>query len=117
MAGTRQGDRHEQRRFITRHHVEDAAASGQPVRVQGRDILTDEAAQRARDLGVTVERDQGVRPPPGSAPKPASPRPADGAPPDPVLRRAVRAAVVAELGAEPAGLDDVIERVLTSRLR
>jgi len=33
------------------------------------------------------------------------------------LRRAVRAAVVAELGSEPSGLDLVVDRVLKSRSR
>ena len=47
----------ERRRFITRHDVEDAAAAGRPIVVRGRDTITDEAAQRARDLGVAVERE------------------------------------------------------------
>jgi hypothetical protein len=37
------------------------------------------------------------------------------APSDADLRRAVRAAVVAELGSEPPGLDAVIDRVLARR--
>ena len=61
MAETEHGHRHERRRFVTRHDVEDAAASGQPIRLRGRDLLTDEAAQRAMDLGVTVEREQRTR--------------------------------------------------------
>ncbi|HEX2809249.1 MAG TPA: hypothetical protein VHN80_24045, partial [Kineosporiaceae bacterium] len=51
------GGAFERRRFITRQQVEDAAASGQPLRVRGRDVVTDEAAQRAADLGIRIERD------------------------------------------------------------
>ncbi len=113
MAGTE----HERRRFVTRHDVEDAAAAGRSVVLGGRDLLTDEAAQRAMDLGVQVERPGG----PGGRTSPS--RPAAGAPAagasagasDDQLRRAVRAAVVAELGREPAGLDAVIDRVLARR--
>jgi len=121
MAGTEHVRRHEPRRFITRHHVEDAAASGQPIRVQGRDVVTDEAAQRAADLGVPIERDPADQMRSGStamtvsstAPSTAeAPRASDAE-----LRRAVHAAVVAELGMETPGLDLVIDRVLKSRSR
>ena len=57
MAAT-EHDRCERRRFITRHDIEDAAASSQPIRLHGRDVITSEAAQRAADLGVQIERDQ-----------------------------------------------------------
>lgn len=97
MAGTE----HERRRFVTRHDVEDAAAAGRPVQLRGRDVLTDEAAQRAMDLGVAVEREGG----PGTR--------GSGSTED--LKRAVRTAVIAELGTEPVGLDAAIERVLKSR--
>ena len=112
MAGTE----HERRRFITRHDVEDAAAAGRAVQVRGRDVLTDEAAQRALDLGVAVER-EGSKSRPGARPAPAvSPGPRSaGAPVADDLRRAVRAAVVAELGTEPPGLDAAINRVLERR--
>jgi hypothetical protein len=109
---------HEPRRFITRHDVEDAAAAGRPVVVRGRDVLTDEAAQRAMDLGVSVEREGAGRAPGGSAGSRAATA-APAAPAAPAsseqLRRAVRAAVVAELGREPAGLDEAIDRVLRRR--
>ncbi len=126
MAGTEHRGEQGRRRFITRHHVEDAAAAGQPIRVQGRDVVTDEAAQRAADLGVLIERDGTVS---GSAamtssrvasPTAPSATPATGAAvasSDADLRRVIRAAVVAELGAEPAGLDAVIDRVLKARSR
>ena len=112
MAGTE----HERRRFITRHDVEDAAAAGRSLQVRGRDVLTDEAAQRARDLGVAVEREgRGSTARPGGTGPATSPAgaPSGGAPAD--LRRAVRAAVVAELGSEPPGLDAAIDRVLARR--
>lgn len=122
MAGTEQGRRHERRRFITRHDVEDANAAGQPIRLRGRDVLTDEAAQRAADLGVAVERESaagGGR----SGPDRGAPRPGQGtgggrtAGSSDELRRAVRSAVIAELGSEPPGLDAAIERVLQRRAR
>ena len=122
MAGTEQGRRHERRRFITRHDVEDANAAGQPIRLRGRDVLTDEAAQRAADLGVAVERESaagGGR----SSPDRGAPRPGQGtgggraAGSSDELRRAVRSAVIAELGSEPPGLDAAIERVLQRRAR
>jgi hypothetical protein len=117
------------RRFICRRHVEDAAESGRPIRVQARDVVTDEAAQRAADLGVRIERPDRSRPP-----NPAAAPPAATGDPSPVeaesgttvretpstseddLRRAIRSAVVAELGQVPAGLDAAIDRVLQRRL-
>jgi hypothetical protein len=122
MAGTE----HQRRRFVTRHDVEDAAAAGRPIRLQGRDVVTDEAAQRAMDLGVAIEREgrsaagwAGASG--GSRSGEAAGGPATGAQgsssgsgsvsPD-QLRRAVRAAVIAELGSEPPGLDAAIEKVL-----
>jgi hypothetical protein len=113
MAGSE--SRHERRRFITRHHVEDASASGQQIRVGPRDVVTDEAAQRAMDLGVRIERETsaGSRPAPAASPATTSAVPAS--PED--LRRAVRAAVVAELGREPDGLDAAIARVMERRGR
>lgn len=103
---------HEPRRFITRHDIEDAAAAGRPVVVRNRDVLTDEAAQRAMDLGVSVER-EGAQPARRTAAAP--PAPATRSIPEDQLRSAVRAAVVAELGREPAGLDAAIDRVLSRR--
>ena len=124
MAGTEHGGEQVRRRFITRYHVEDAAAAGQPIRVQGRDVVTDEAAERAADLGVRIERDGVVRTTSGSsAMSSAFAAPSTAAAPaarpasDTDLRGAIRAAVVAELGVEPPGLDAVIDRVLKSRSR
>lgn len=118
MAAT-EDDRYEQRRFITRHDVEDAAASGQPVRLHGRDVITGEAAQRAADLGVQIERDQpaGITSRPSTKPSSSAPPAAAAAPvaSDANLRRAVRAAVVAELGSEAPGLDLAIDKVLKAR--
>ncbi len=94
------------RRFITRTHVEDAKASGTAIRVGPRDVVTDEAAQRAADLGVRIER-EGAAPAPATATAPA--------PAAPDLRRAVRSAVIAELGHEPPGLDAAIDKVLRNR--
>lgn len=111
MGAPERGADQPRRRFITRAHVEDAAATGQPVRVGPRDVVTDEAAQRAEDLGVAIERPS--RPAaPRATPAPAV-RPRSAA--DPALRPAVRAAVVAELGHEPPDLDQVIDAVLAAR--
>lgn len=94
------------RAFITRVEVEAAAAAGRSLNLGPRDVVTDEAAQRARDLGVTLTRE------PGS--NGAAGRGSGTARPD-ALRAAVRAAVVAELGHEPAGLDATLDRVLAAR--
>ncbi|MEO6142786.1 MAG: hypothetical protein ABIP19_02310 [Dermatophilaceae bacterium] len=122
MAGTEHAGRYERRRFITRHDVEDAATSGQPIRVNQRDVVTSEAAQRAADLGVRIEREGAAGAASSSsamtslstAPSRTAAPVARSASADD-LRRAVRAAVLAELGSEPAGLDAAIERVLKSR--
>ena len=116
------------RRFVTRSDIEDAAASGRPIRLHSRDVVTDEAAQRAADLGVRIERPDRAR-----SPNPAAARPAPIGDPSPGeagsgttvketpstsdddLRRAVRGAVVAELGRAPAGLDAAVDRVLQRR--
>jgi hypothetical protein len=121
MAGTEHGDQFKRRRFITRHDVEDAAASGQPIRLKERDVVTSEAAQRAADLGVAIERDgvpavafgSSAATSASTAPSAAGPVSRSASAAD--LRHAVRAAVLAELGSEPPGLDAVIDRVLKSR--
>lgn len=116
------------RRFVTCSDIEDAAASGRPIRVHSRNVVTDEAAQRAADLGVRIERPDATRssnpaatrlaaigdPSPGEARSGTTVRqtPSNS---DDDLRRAVRGAVVAELGQVPAGLDAAVDRVLQRR--
>ncbi len=90
------------RRFVTRAEVEDAARSGRSLQLGARDVITDEAATRARDLGVSLVRGESASGP-STAADPAA------------LRRAVRAAVVGELGREPAGLDAALDAVLARR--
>lgn len=105
---------HGRRRFVTRHDVEDAAAAGRSVVLGARDVLTDEAAQRVMELGVQVDRTgagSGRGATAAGSEAPTSRRSV----PDDELRRAVRAAVVAELGREPDGLDSAIDRVLGRR--
>ena len=114
------GDSAGRRRFITRTHVEDAASSGSAIRVSGRDVVTDEAAQRAEDLGVRIERQQAASPRPGAAAESGSAAAggaaAGGAAATPEeLRTAVRRAVVAELGREPEGLTAAIDRAMKRR--
>ncbi len=104
------------RRFITRNHVEDAMRSGTPIVVSGRDVVTDEAAQRAEDLGVRIDREKPPGTPARVTPR-AVPAPTGAPPTSEVVRAAVHAAVVAELGREPEGLAAVIDRVMTRRGR
>ena len=108
MAADRTRGDQPRRTFVTRTHVEDAKASGRTLRVGPRDVVTDEAAQRAADLGVRIEREAAASTTATRAPAPAPAPAAD-------LRRAVRAAVIAELGSEPAGLDAAIDKVLRER--
>jgi hypothetical protein len=113
------------RRFVTRVDVEDAARDGQSITLGPHDVITHEAAARAADLGVPVERPQRPQPPTwtGVAPRPSIVEPLPPRPADPSsggreqLRHAVRAAIVAELGSEPPGLDQAIDRVLARRER
>ncbi len=116
------------RRFVTRLDVEAAHRSGETVTLGPHDVITHEAAQRAADLGVAVLRPERAAPPkvtgPDLRPLVAEPVPTrrTGSAAGPAdragegrLREAVRAAVVAELGTEPPGLDVVIDAVLERR--
>jgi hypothetical protein len=106
----------ERRRFITRTDVEDAARAGQAIMVGARDVITDEAAQRARDLDVTVKRaENGSQPPVPRSARGSSTSNGSNRSKQDALRQAVRAAVVAELGRQPAGLDAAIDKVLARR--
>jgi hypothetical protein len=116
MVATDARGRGQARRFVTRTHVEDAAAAGQTLRLRPRDVITDEAAQRAADLGVRIEREgQPARAGAGAA-APVPPSTKAPAVSREALHRAVHAAVVAELGNEPPGLDAAINTVLDRRL-
>ena len=114
------------RRFVTRSDVEDAHREDRPVVLGPVDVITHEAAQRAADLGVPVQRADRPEAPrwSGVAPRPLVAAPVERSTPSPGgaggtaaadLRAAVRAAVVAELGSEPPGLDAAIDRVLSRR--
>ncbi|MGB7982698.1 MAG: hypothetical protein WCF36_18100 [Candidatus Nanopelagicales bacterium] len=109
------------RQFVTRSQVDDAAARGQILSVGARDVVTDEAAQRARDLGVRIERSPGPVPGTGGPARARGPRSTSAragqtpAQESGALRHAVRAAVIAELGAAPRDLDRVIDGVLRDR--
>lgn len=100
------------RRFITRADVEDAARAGRSMQLGPRDVITDEAAQCARDRGVRVERASAGA---GSVSGGGSAQPGTRRTDTDGLRAAVRAAVVAELGHEPAGLDAALDKVLATR--
>lgn len=98
------------RRFVTRRDVEDARRGGQGIVLGPRDVLTDEAATRARDLGVSVTRT-------GAAPATSryGAAPATQPPANDRLRAIVKAAVVAELGREDPQVEAVIDAVLARR--
>jgi hypothetical protein len=109
MAGTEPAPL--RRRFVTRVDVEDAHRAGQDITLDRNDVITHEASQRAADLGVTVHRADRVTRTPAATAAPPSAGSEDR------LRAAIRAAVIAELGSEPADLDAVITRVLERRSR
>ena len=126
------------RRFVTRAKVEDAHRAGQSLTLGPRDVITDEAGTRARDLGVTVVREGAgharsagmpVSPP---AARPASvggstagaasggapagvPASVSGGTSAAAVKAAIRAAVVAELGTDDSRLDAAIDRVFARR--
>lgn len=99
------------RRFITRTAVEDAAAAGQPIRLGPRDVITDEAAERARDLHVRVDHTAMTAAPATGAASAGRSRSVDSE----ALRSAVRAGVIAELGMEPPGLEAALDKALAKR--
>ncbi len=130
------------RRFVTRAMVEDAHRAGQSLTLGPRDVITDEAGTRARDLGVTVVREGAgharsagmpVSPPAaraasvggstagaasGGAPAGAPagvPASASGGTSTAAVKAAIRAAVVAELGTDDSRLDAAIDRVFARR--
>lgn len=95
------------RRFITKRDIEDYARAGvKLLELDDNTVITDEARQRASDLGVQVRKVAQAQPLP---PAPLPPAPAAAAD---ALVRQVRAAVIAQLGAAPADLDAIIARVL-----
>jgi hypothetical protein len=115
------------RRFVTRAMVEDAHRAGQSLTLGPRDVITDEAGTRARDLGVAVVR-EGAGPGrpsgmPVSRPVPGSSSPAGGSVADAAasgsspaaVKAAIRAAVVAELGTDDPRIDAAIDRVFARR--
>ncbi len=80
------------RRFLTQRDVDDLADGGcTELVVDDATTLTDLARERARERGIAL-----VAAPTGQE----------------ALRTTVRAAVIAQLGGEPPGLDAVIDRVL-----
>lgn len=114
------------RRFVTRAMVEDAHRAGQSLTLGPRDVITDEAGTRARDLGVTVVREGGGPGRPSGMPVS---RPATGSAPTGgtgvgatsggasvfAVKAAIRAAVVAELGTDDPRIDAAIDRVFARR--
>lgn len=96
----------ERRRFVTRRDVEDAHAAGRPLQIAARDVITDEAATRARDLGLEIVRGAATTPPPVV--------PADQVA---VMKAAVKAAVEAELGPGTPGVDAAVDRAFARRQR
>jgi hypothetical protein len=92
------------RRFITRRDIEEAIASGTcEIEVDDEVTVTDLAREHALARGVRFVRASNA---------PAAPASGQGSGDGPDLRGRVRAAVVARLGAEPDGLDAIIDSVL-----
>lgn len=92
------------RRFITRRDVEEALARGLcEIEVDDEVTVTDLAREQALARGARFVR---------ASSAPAATPPAAGAGDGPDLRGRVRAAVVSRLGAEPDGLDAIIDSVL-----
>jgi hypothetical protein len=114
------------RRFITKQDVDDLADRGVlEVDVDRTVTVTDLAREHARSRGVRFVEVADAAPPTASPAGGASP-PAAGAasaagsaaaPSAGELRARVRAAVIAQLGGEPQGLDRIIDRVLGERAR
>ena len=114
------------RRFVTWAMVEDAHRAGQSLTLGPRDVITDEAGTRARDLGVTVVREGGGPGRPSSMPVS---RPVTGSAPTGGTgigrRRAARRPLrsrqrsgppsVAELGTDDPRIDAAIDRVFARR--
>ncbi len=102
------------RRFVTAEDIDELVAAGRSrLEVDERTTLTDLARERAHDRGVAIVEVE--RAPARPMPHPRSA--AGGAPgagdvPRRRLRAAVRAAVVAELGTAPEGIDAAIGHVL-----
>ena len=116
MAGTERPDRPERRRFIT-HRVR----PGDPSESPGRRHQPGRTTTRGRPRR-SIERDGAEGVTLGSSTTSASAGPSAVGPvargrSAADLRHAVRAAVLAQLGSEPPGLDAVIDRVLKSRSR
>jgi len=96
------------RRFVTAEDIDElAAAGGSRLEVDARTTLTDLARERANDRGVAIVEVEHAPAPQRGARTPSG----AGAIPRRQLRAALRAAVVAELGATPDGLDAAIGRV------
>lgn|SRR5699024_4417204 len=89
------------RRFFTRTDIEDAAKTDTSVTLTARDIITDEAAQRAGELGVEIVRECNSN-------SDSSESYLRG---DQELRPLVKAAVIHELGYVPEGLETALDRV------
>ncbi|MFO7777130.1 MAG: hypothetical protein R6V28_02130 [Nitriliruptoraceae bacterium] len=113
------------RRFVTAEDIDELAAAGRSrLEVDASTTLTDLARERAHDRGVTIVEVEQAAGSPSGQPSPSArgeeavaardrtATPAADAVPRRRLRAAVRAALVAELGAAPEGVDAAIGRVL-----
>jgi hypothetical protein len=91
------------RRFITRHDIDEHVERGvTEIEVDDAVTVTDLAREHALARGVRIVHVGDTR---GAEKRPQGLR-------GPELRATVRSAVIARLGAEPADLDAVLDRVL-----
>ena len=95
------------KRFLTKRDIDEYAECGvMEVVVDDDTVLTDLARDRAMDLGVRLIRVQGT----GQGAEKLE----RGAAQENDVRRRVRAAVIANLGGAPPGLEAIITRVLSN---
>ncbi|SIQ58546.1 hypothetical protein SAMN05920897_11144 [Alkalispirochaeta americana] len=104
------------KRFITARDIDELTERGETeLCLDANTVVTDVARERARERGVSLRRGEGVAAQQDAPVSPAAAGSLEAAPADAALAAAVRRAVVAHLGHEPAGLQGVIARILQKR--
>jgi hypothetical protein len=97
------------RRFITTREIDQLADEGATeLRIDADTTVTDLARERARERGIALTRTDAAGSGAAASTMVAPVPPADRG----RVRAEVRAAVIAQLGTEPAQLDRIIDQVL-----